>query len=204
MLRSLRLRDDEPIVTPIPGTMHGNSWLVRHNRLSRSSRSSSSTASSSSPGFARPLSSAVPQPLQPVAAPSSPSPSPSSSSLLRHQQQHHHYYHHSHSDNELDTANNNKNNNDTDNTDTAAGVPAHVTVHLALALAVAVLVPILSFPMVPGFVARMIVVLLVGMSVVGSMAQAVDGRRAVEAKGEVVYSAALYAGIMAVIAAVMA
>lgn len=166
--------DEQPIVTPIPGTMHGNSWLVRHNRLPGSRGSS---ATSSSPRFARPFSGA----LEPLASPRLP-PSP-----LR--QQH------------------------------RPAVPvvaedkiekslparrAHVMVHLALALGMAFAVPVLAFSIIPGFVARMIVVLLVGLSVGGSVAQTTDVKQVAGSKGDVMYSGAVYAGILAIVAGLMA
>lgn len=76
-------------------------------------------------------------------------------------------------------------------------------IHLALALAMAVAMPVLAFSIIPGFVARMIVVLLVGLSVAGSVAQALDMKRLSESKGDLVYSGAVYAGVMAIVAGVM-
>lgn len=76
-------------------------------------------------------------------------------------------------------------------------------VHLALALAMAVAMPVLAFSIIPGFVARMIVVLLVGLSVAGSVAQAVDLKRLAESRGDLVYSGAIYAGVMAIVAGVV-
>lgn len=76
--------------------------------------------------------------------------------------------------------------------------------HLARAMAVAVLVPVLAFLVVSGFVARMGVVVVVGLSLVRSVAQSVEGERvSAEARGDLVASAAVYAGVMAVVASVM-
>lgn len=76
-------------------------------------------------------------------------------------------------------------------------------VHLALALAMAVATPVLAFSIIPGFVARMIVVLLVGLSVAGSVAQALDIKRLADSRGDLVCSGAVYAGVMAIVAGVM-
>lgn len=85
---------------------------------------------------------------------------------------------------------------------------ALMAAQVVLALAVAVLVPILGFAIVPGFVERIVVVvvaLMMGVSVVGSRTQAEDLKRAVvESRAELAYSGALYAGVMAVVAGVMA
>lgn len=76
-------------------------------------------------------------------------------------------------------------------------------VHLALAMAMAVAMPVLAFSIIPGFVARMIVVLLVGLSVAGSVAQALNMKRLAESRGDLMYSGAVYAGAMAIVAGVM-
>lgn len=178
-LQSLHLPtndDEQPIVTPIPGTMHGNSWLVRHNRLSGSRGSS---ATSSSPRFARPY----PGGLEPLASPRLP-PSP-----LRQQ----------HRPASLTVPEEKK-----ISEQSMAPLPSgNVMVHLALALAMAVAMPVLAFSIIPGFVARMIVVLLVGLSVAGSVAQALNMKRLAESRGDLMYSGAVYAGAMAVVAGVM-
>ncbi|KAJ4387273.1 hypothetical protein N0V93_007862 [Gnomoniopsis smithogilvyi] len=179
-LQSLHLpaNDDElPIVTPIPGTMHGNSWLVRHNRLPGSRGSS---ATSSSPRFARPF----PGALEPFASPRLP-PSP-----LR--QQHRPAAAVVTEDKALSAEK------------SSPAPSAHVMLHLALALGMAFVVPVLVFSIIPGFVARMIVVLLVGLSVGGSVAQVVDVKQVAESKGDFVYSGAVYAGLMAMVAGIMA
>lgn len=82
--------------------------------------------------------------------------------------------------------------------------PAHVILHLALALGMAFAVSVLAFSIIPGFVARMIVVLLVGLSVGGSVAQAVDVKQVAGSKLDLMYSGAVYAGLMAFVAGVMA
>ncbi|KAJ4410994.1 hypothetical protein N0V82_009098 [Gnomoniopsis sp. IMI 355080] len=169
--------DEQPIVTPIPGTMHGNSWLVRHNRLPGSRGSS---ATSSSPRFARPF----PGSLEPLASPRLP-PSP-----LR--QQHRPA---------VSAVAEGKN----DFVEQSLPLPrAHIMVHLALALGLAFAVPVLAFSIVAGFLARMTVVLLVGLSVGGSVLQAVDVKQVAESKGDFMYSGAVYVGLMAIVAGVMA
>ena len=69
--------------------------------------------------------------------------------------------------------------------------------HLAIATAVAVLVPILTFAVIPGFVGRMAVVLLVALAVFGTQAQA--GTVGIETR-DLVVCAGVYGGVMAVLA----
>lgn len=86
----------------------------------------------------------------------------------------------------------------------APTVGSSSVVHVAIALAVAVLLPILAFPVVPGFVGRLIVVCLVGMSVVGSVVQ--SGSVECGAGGfsrDLFLSVAIYTGVMAVAAGVL-
>ncbi|KAJ9145521.1 hypothetical protein NKR23_g5365 [Pleurostoma richardsiae] len=84
--------------------------------------------------------------------------------------------------------------------------------HVAVAMALAVLVPILTFAVIPGFVGRMTVVLLVGVSLVGSLVQ--SGSLALGSTGksgygtaattrDVVLCAGVYGGVMAAVAAVV-
>lgn len=84
-----------------------------------------------------------------------------------------------------------------------AGSP--VVLHVAIAVAVAVLLPILTFSTIPGLVGRLIVVVLVGMSVAGSVVQsgAVGARAAGGYSRDLFVSVAVYAGVMAVVAGVL-
>ncbi len=81
--------------------------------------------------------------------------------------------------------------------------------HLAIATAVAVLVPILTFAVIPGFIGRMTVVLLVAMAVFGTQVQA--GTLALASDGlgkaasrDLLLCAAVYGGVMAVTAGLFA
>ncbi|KAL1846013.1 hypothetical protein Daus18300_014388 [Diaporthe australafricana] len=91
----------------------------------------------------------------------------------------------------------------------AAAASADLSVvHVAIALAVAVLLPILAFSIIPGFVGRLIVVFLVGMSVVGSVVQsgsvgAGGGAAAGSSSKDLFLSVAIYTGVMAVVAGVL-
>jgi len=71
--------------------------------------------------------------------------------------------------------------------------------HLAIATAVAVLVPILTFTVIPGFVGRMAVVLLVALAVFGTQAQA--GTVGIDRR-DLVVCVGVYGGVMAVLAGV--
>lgn len=86
-----------------------------------------------------------------------------------------------------------------------AGATSPVVLHVAIALAVAVLLPILTFSTIPGLVGRLIVVFLVGMSVAGSVVQ--SGSVGASAAGgyskDLFVSAAVYTGVMAVVAGVL-
>lgn len=195
---------------PIPGTMHGNSWRTNRGHL----RGSSSVSHSPSPGLMASLGSAglptprrprsssealtprsltprsgtppvlgkkadIPAPLAAAAVPTikvdQPAISSSSSSTKVEEQEAH---------------------------------TSPVVLHVAIALAVAVLLPILAFPSIPGLVGRLIVVFLVGMSVAGSVVQSgsVVGPSGGDAKGgysrDLFVSAAVYTGVMAVVAGV--
>lgn len=85
------------------------------------------------------------------------------------------------------------------------GATSPVVLHVAIALAVAVLLPILTFSTIPGLVGRLIVVVLVGMSVAGSVVQ--SGSVGASAAGgyskDLFVSAAVYTGVMAVVAGVL-
>jgi len=73
---------------------------------------------------------------------------------------------------------------------------------LAAAVSVAVLVPILTFSVIPGFLGRMTVVMLVTTGVVGALMQAgIVGRNLLGWEGSVCVG--LYGGVMAVIAGVV-
>lgn len=85
------------------------------------------------------------------------------------------------------------------------GASSPVVLHVAIALAVAVLLPILTFSTIPGLVGRLIVVVLVGMSVAGSVVQSgsVGARAAGVYSKDLFMSVALYTGVMAVVAGVL-
>lgn len=79
-----------------------------------------------------------------------------------------------------------------------AGLPG-----LATAVAVAVLIPILTFSVIPGFVGRMTVVLLVALGTVGALYQSgVVGRHTLSR--DLITCSAIYGGVMVVIAGIMA
>lgn len=192
------------MVTPIPGTMHGNSW--RHKRASLGSGGSQSSAASttsprlfatrpgsSSPRFAtRPGSSLEPlrhlhlqHPQLSPRLPSSPLKEMHSST----------------------TCPSPREERESEEPGRQAGekkAPSHLVLYLVVTMAVAVAVPMLSFSVVRGFVGRMAVVLLAGLSVAGYVAYAGQDAMAVVGHGgsDVVYSAAVYAAVMAVAAGV--
>lgn len=190
---------------PIPGTMHGNSWRTNRGHL----RGSSSVSHSPSPGpgmglgsaplptprGTRPRSSSeaitprtfTPRSGTPVgkadAAPSAPvAPVPTIK---------------------------------VDQPPAAAissprekeepGTSSPVVLHVAIALAVAVLLPILTFSTIPGLVGRLIVVVLVGMSVAGSVVQSgsIGASTAGSYSRDLFVSVAVYTGVMAVVAGVL-
>lgn len=84
--------------------------------------------------------------------------------------------------------------------------------HLVVATAVAVLVPVLTFALIPDFVGRMAVVLLVAFTVFGVQVQAgtvritaLDEATPSQKSGrDLLYCAAVYAAVMAVVASVCA
>lgn len=80
-------------------------------------------------------------------------------------------------------------------------VPATVA-QLALAMAVALLVPILTFAVIPGFAARMTVVLLVGMGVCTAMLQSGLLKFLSSERGylDCILYVGVYGGVMAVVA----
>lgn len=74
--------------------------------------------------------------------------------------------------------------------------------HMAIAIAVAVLVPILAFSVIPSFIGRMTVVLLVGLSVICSELQSGAVNSTVLSR-DLMGSVAIYAAVMAVVAGVI-
>jgi hypothetical protein len=74
---------------------------------------------------------------------------------------------------------------------------------LATAVAVAVLVPILTFSVIPGFLGRMTVTMLVALGVVGALMQrgVLDGRAALGKEG--VVCVGIYGGVMAIVAGIV-
>jgi hypothetical protein len=74
---------------------------------------------------------------------------------------------------------------------------------LAIAIAAAVLVPILTFAVIPGFIGRMTVVMLVALGIMGAMVQSgVAGRDLVGTEGAVCVG--IYGIGMMIIAGVVA
>jgi hypothetical protein len=72
---------------------------------------------------------------------------------------------------------------------------------LAMAIAAAVLIPILTFSVIPGFLGRMTVVLLVALGVLGAMVQSgVPASKLVDTEG--LMCGAVYAGCMIVLAGI--
>ncbi len=84
-----------------------------------------------------------------------------------------------------------------------ASPPPHLRI-IAIAVAATVLVPILTFGVIPGFVGRMTVVMLVAMGTVGLLYQAGVAGRDLLGNMEWASCAVLYAGVMVVIAGVVA
>lgn len=188
---------------PIPGTMHGNSWRTNRGHL----RGSSSVSHSPSPGLGGLGSAPLPTPrgTRPRSSSEAITPrtfTPRSSTPVG--------------------------KTDVTGTATAAALPtikvdqppttaisnpgekevgesSPVVLHVAIALAVAVLLPILTFSTIPGLVGRLIVVVLVGMSVAGSVVQSgsVGARAAGAYSKDLFMSVALYTGVMAVVAGVL-
>lgn len=188
---------------PIPGTMHGNSWRTNRGHL----RGSSSVSHSPSPGLGGLGSAPLPTPrgTRPRSSSEAITPrtfTPRSSTPVG--------------------------KTDVTGTATAAALPtikvdqppsatisnlgekevgesSPVVLHVAIALAVAVLLPILTFSTIPGLVGRLIVVVLVGMSVAGSVVQSgsVGARAAGAYSKDLFMGVALYTGVMAVVAGVL-
>ncbi|KAG6354772.1 hypothetical protein INS49_003853 [Diaporthe citri] len=191
---------------PIPGTMHGNSWRTNRGHL----RGSSSVSHSPSPGLGglgsaplptprgtRPRSSSealTPRTFTPrsstpvgktdVTAPAAAAVSAALPTIKV--------------DQPPTTAISNPGEKE-------VGEGSPVVLHVAIALAVAVLLPILTFSTIPGLVGRLIVVVLVGMSVAGSVVQSgsVGARAAGVYSKDLFMSVAVYTGVMAVVAGVL-
>lgn len=189
---------------PIPGTMHGNSWRTNRGHL----RGSSSVSHSPSPGLVglgsaplctprgtRPRSSSeaitprsfTPRSSTPVGKIEAATAAVSAALPTIKVDQ-------------PPTAT-----NISSSLEKEAGATSPVVLHVAIALAVAVLLPILTFSTIPGLVGRLIVVVLVGMSVAGSVVQ--SGSVGASAAGgyskDLFVSAAVYTGVMAVVAGVL-
>lgn len=195
-----------PTVTPIPGTMHGNSWLTRHNRLPSMSERGHSRAQSqptASPRFvSRHLSMSGHQqqrrmsnifPFRPPASPLQkkvdvvpprPAPTKEASSTVAAK--------HSEPSPVQGPAKS-----------IVSSADAHVALHVTIAMAVAILIPILAFSAVPGFVGRITVVLLVGLSATGSVVQSGVIKKSVDSNADMMCVAAVYAAVMAVVAGVI-
>jgi hypothetical protein len=75
---------------------------------------------------------------------------------------------------------------------------------IAIAVAAAVLIPILTFAVIPGFLGRMTVVMLVAMGTVGALCQSGVAGRDMLGNVEWASCAVIYAGVMVVIAGVFA
>lgn len=255
-----------PSVTPIPGTMHGNSWLqARHHRLSPSSGSATSPRGRHSRTQSHPDVGLLPQAAHRRAsmtsfqlqqqqrrqrhmshAPFAQQPPPwspleqqeeeeddimmmmTTAAATSHQNSPRHRSrpetlggkepatiaeHPKMEEQQLlqedDSMPVNKSNTST--TTGSVAREAHGTLHIVITTAVAVLVPILAFSAVPGFAGRISVVLLVGLSAMGSMVQSgvvvsrkkSGGGRGGESSADLVGIAAVYAAVMAVIAVVV-
>lgn len=191
---------------PIPGTMHGNSWRTNRGHL----RGSSSVSHSPSPGLMASLGSAgLPTPRRPRSSSEALTPrslTPRSGTppvgkkadipvppiavvpTIK-------------VDQPAVTSSSKGDVEEAEHT-------SPVVLHVAIALAVAVLLPILAFPSIPGLVGRLIVVFLVGMSVAGSVVQSGSvvgpsgGASGAGYSRDLFVSAAVYTGVMAVVAGV--
>jgi hypothetical protein len=75
---------------------------------------------------------------------------------------------------------------------------------VAIAVAAAVLIPILTFAVIPGFLGRMTVVMLVAMGIVGALYQSGVAGRDLLGNMEWASCAVIYAGVMVVVAGVFA
>jgi hypothetical protein len=75
---------------------------------------------------------------------------------------------------------------------------------LAMAIAVSVLVPIMTFHVIPGFVGRMTVSFLVALGVFGALVQSGIMRSGILLEKEGAMCAAIYGGVMSIVAGTMA
>lgn len=203
-----------PSVTPIPGTMHGNSWLSRHNRVpsidKRGHARTMSHPDASSQHFMNRRATVA-------------------GSTQRQQHQHRRMSHVVWPRPPLSTVEkeetpllrqpevSNGEVNIAPSIEESAQVPvqeqpakptvksgnAHVVLHVVIAMAVAVLIPIIAFSAVPGFVGRITVVLLVGLSAMGSVVQSGVVKRNVDSNADMMCITAVYAAVMAVVAGVI-
>ena len=73
-----------------------------------------------------------------------------------------------------------------------------------MAVAVSVLVPIITFPVIPGFIGRMTVSFLVALGVFGALVQGGIVGIGVLLEKEGALCAAIYGGVMVVVAGIMA
>jgi hypothetical protein len=73
-----------------------------------------------------------------------------------------------------------------------------------MAIAVSFLVPIITFPVIPGFIGRMTVTFLVALGVFGALVQSGIVGSWVLLHKEGAMCAAIYGGVMAVVAGIMA
>lgn len=199
-----------PTVTPIPGTMHGNSWLMRHNRIpSMSERGHSRTKSQPSVGprfvnrrasmgcfaqyqqrrmatapFLPPLTSSL-KPEETPSLTNEPAKKPLTPTTEHNSEQPPPAVQEVNEPIKPSESN------------------AHVMLHVVIAMAVAVLIPILAFSAVPGFVGRISIVLLVGLSAMGSMVQSGAVKKSIDSSTDMMWIAAVYAAVMAIVAGVI-
>ncbi|KAI5920106.1 hypothetical protein F4810DRAFT_703115 [Camillea tinctor] len=82
--------------------------------------------------------------------------------------------------------------------------PPPIILPLSLALAAAVIVPILTFTVIPGYLGRMIVVLLVGLGVLGGLIQGHVVGVGVNATRDFCVCIGVYGAVMAILAAIVA
>jgi hypothetical protein len=75
---------------------------------------------------------------------------------------------------------------------------------LAMAIAVSVLVPIITFHVIPGFIGRMTVSFLVALGVFGALVQSGITGSGVLLEKEGAMCAAIYGGVMSIVAGIMA
>lgn len=76
--------------------------------------------------------------------------------------------------------------------------------HASTAMAVAIILPVLMFSVIPGLVGRMMVVLLVELLATGLGMQLEIIKGGIDSRRDLGYSVAVYTGVMAVVAGVIA